>query len=131
MTPRVQAWLRQAADDLAMAELARRESFHSQACYHASQAAEKACKAVLIGVVVEPPRSHSLERLVEALEAVGLDTQPLRALRLPALSRMNTATRYPDGEEAPRDLFDGRDSEDALQAARAVLAWASQALGGS
>lgn len=61
MTPRVEAWLRQAA--------------------------EKACKAVLIGVDLEPPRSHSLERLVEVLAGAGLPTDPLRSLRLPALGR--------------------------------------------
>ncbi len=41
---------------------------------------------------------------------------------LKALSRMTTATRYPDGDEAPVDLFDARDCEQALAIARSVLA---------
>ncbi len=44
MKPQVEAWLRQARDDLAMARLADEARFHTQACYHASQAAEKALK---------------------------------------------------------------------------------------
>jgi HEPN domain-containing protein len=40
MTPRLEAWLRQANDDLAMADHALAGGFHAQACYHASQADE-------------------------------------------------------------------------------------------
>jgi HEPN domain-containing protein len=83
MTPRLQAWWKQAENDLAMAEFAREGGFFPQACYHCSQAAEKSLKA---------------------------------------LSRMTTATRYPDGDEAPVDLFDVRDCEQALAIARSVLA---------
>lgn len=70
----------------------------------------------------EPPRSHALERLVDALAATGLPVDQLRELQLKALSRMTTATRYPDGDEAPVDLFDARDCEQALAIARSVLA---------
>jgi hypothetical protein len=43
---------------------------------------------------------------------------------------MSTASRYPDGDEAPIDLFDERDGALALQVARAVVAFADRQLGG-
>jgi HEPN domain-containing protein len=121
VTPRLQAWLKQAENDLAMAEYARRGGFHAQACYHCSQAAEKALKGLLIGLGEEPPRSHSLERLVDAVAEAGLPVEALRELQLKALSRMTTATRYPDGDEAPADLFESRDCELAFNTAGSVL----------
>ena len=121
MTPRVEAWLLQARDDLAMADYAFSGGFHAQACYHASQAAEKALKGLLIALDQEPPRTHSLERLVEAVALAGVDTAAFEGLRLNVLSRMASATRDPDGDEAPRDLFDPQDDDQALATARSVV----------
>jgi hypothetical protein len=42
---------------------------------------------------------------------------------------MTTASRYPDGDEAPVDLFDGRDGALALEVARAVVGFVDQQLG--
>lgn len=120
MTARLQAWIRQAQNDLAMAEFARSGQFYAQSCYHCSQAAEKALKGLLIGLGQDPPRSHSLERLVDALADMGLEVESLRALQLKSLSRMTTATRYPDADEAPADLFDQRDCDLALGVAKSV-----------
>ena len=50
MTGRLHAWLRQAHSDLAMAAYASEGDFHAQACYHCSQAAEKALKALLLAL---------------------------------------------------------------------------------
>jgi HEPN domain-containing protein len=130
MTSRLNAWLRQAHSDLAMAVYASEGGFHSQACYHCSQAAEKALKAVLLALDQEPERTHSIERLLCALELLGIETAPLRQLPLKPLQRMNTASRYPDGDEAPVDLFDDWDGALALEVARAVVGFADQQLGG-
>jgi hypothetical protein len=65
-----------------------------------------------------------------ALELLGIETAPLRQLPLKAVQRMTTASRYPDGDEAPIDLFDERDGALALQVARAVVAFADRQLGG-
>ena len=62
MTGRLHAWLRQAHSDLAMAAYASAGGFHAQACYHCSQAAEKALKALLLALDQEPERTHSIER---------------------------------------------------------------------
>lgn len=128
MSSRLSAWLRQAHSDLAMAVYAREGGFHAQACYQCSQAAEKAIKAVLLALDQEPPHTHSIERLLNALEALGIGTNPLRELPLKPLQRMTTASRYPDGDEAPVDLFDERDSGLALQVAQAVVSFADQQL---
>jgi len=128
MTGRLHAWLRQAHSDLAMAAYASEGGFHAQACYHCSQAAEKALKALLLALGQEPERTHSIERLLSALELLGIETAPLRPLPLKPLQRMITASRYPDGDEAPVDLFDARDGALALQVARAVVGFADQQL---
>jgi len=129
MTGRVHAWLRQAHSDLAMAAYASQGGFHAQACYHCSQAAEKALKAMLLALGQEPERTHSIERLLGALELLGIETAPLRQLPLKPLQRMTTASRYPDGDEAPVDLFDERDGALALAVARTVVDFADQQLG--
>ncbi len=129
MTGRLHAWLRQAHSDLAMATYASEGGFHAQACYHCSQAVEKALKAVLLALDREPERTHPIERLLSALELLGIETTPLRQLPLKPLQRMTTASRYPDGDEAPVDLFDERDGALALEVARAVVGFADQQLG--
>lgn len=121
MTLRVEAWLRQADNDLAMATYAVDGGFHAQACYHASQAAEKALKGILISLDRERRQTHSLDYLAESLAAAGVATEPLAGLRLNALSRMNSATRHPDGDQAPSDLFDRVDAEAAIATGKAVL----------
>jgi HEPN domain-containing protein len=77
-----------------------------------------------------PPYSHSLERLVQLLREQGVNTQALEGLQLKALTRMNTESRYPQDDEAPADLFDGRDSELALTTASAVVQSAAAHLAG-
>jgi HEPN domain-containing protein len=121
MTGRTQAWLRQANSDLQAARCTAEQGFHAQACYLAGQAAEKALKALLIAAGVTPPHSHSLERLVEVLQSEGLKLDGLRDLHLKPLTRMNSETRYPQGDEAPADLFDNHDSELALATAETVV----------
>jgi len=89
-----------------------------------------ALKALLLALDQEPERTDSIERLLGALELLGIETAPLRLLPLRPLQRMTTASRYPDGDEAPVDLFDGRDGALALEVARAVVDFADQQLGG-
>jgi len=130
MTPRAQAWLRQADNDLEAARLTAGQGFHAQACYLAGQADEKALKAVLVAAGLTPPYSHSLERLAQLLRDQGVDTQTLEGLQLKALTRMNSESRYPQDDEAPADLFDARDSELALTTAAAVVLNAAVHLAG-
>ena len=128
MTARREAWLRQARSDFEVAELTEQRGFHSQACYHYGQAAEKALKGLLIALGTLPPYSHSLDRLVDALSDQGIDTERLHVLHLKALTRMNSETRYPRDDEAPVDRFDARDASMAREASQRVLLFVDQAL---
>lgn len=128
MTPRADAWMRQAKSDWAVAELTAQQGFYSQACYHYGQSAEKALKAMLISLGSLPPYSHALDRLVESLEAERVDVTPIRTVRLKALSRMNSETRYPSENEAPADRFDAEDSDEARSVAEQVMAFAKAAM---
>jgi HEPN domain-containing protein len=123
---RTDAWWRQAHNDLDLAELARSNGYHAQACFFAAQAAEKALKGAILELGGEPPHTHVLGRLMEMLRAEGLDVTPLDALPLPALTRMTVTSRYPLDDTPPSELFDARDSEQALSTAKAVLAWVEQ-----
>ena len=128
MSARLQAWLKQAKSDFTVGQLTAEQNFHSQACYHFVQAAEKALKGLLISLGCLPPHSHSLDRLVEAIKEQGIEVGALEAIHLKALNRMNTETRYPRDDEAPVDRFDSRDSGMAEVAAETVLSFVEQAL---
>ncbi|MFM7653635.1 MAG: HEPN domain-containing protein [Vulcanococcus sp.] len=130
MTGRSQAWIRQALNDLEAARCVAEQGFHAQTCYLAGQAAEKALKALVVAAGITPPHSHSLERLVELLQSEGLSVESLRDLPLKPLTRMNSETRYPQGDEAPADLFDSRDSDLALSTAASVVQLAAAELAG-
>ncbi len=123
---RTGAWWRQARNDLDFAELARRNDFHAQACFFATQAAEKALKGAILELGHEPPHTHVLGQLVKRLAAEGLDVSALAPLPLTALSRMTVTSRYPLDDTPPSELFDLRDSNQALSTAKAVLAWVEQ-----
>jgi HEPN domain-containing protein len=130
MTARLHAWLRQTHSDLDMALYASQGGFHAQACDHCSQAAEQALKALLLALDQEPAWTHSIERLLLHVEELGIETtSPLRQLPLKPLQRMTTASRYPDGDEVPVDLFDQRDGDLAQRVAGAVVGFVDQQLG--
>ena len=83
MTARLQAWIRQAQNDLAMAEFARSGQFYAQACYHCSQAAEKAPIGLLIGLGQDPLTQEPRPQLAPGS----------RAWRLPPTSWSTRASR--------------------------------------
>ena len=121
MNARPDAWLRQAIDDLKLAQLAREHGFLAQACFFASQAAEKALKSALIELGVEPPHTHVLLDLVRSLQATGLDVGSLLVLPLRRLSRMAISSRYPMDDTPPSELFDAEETDQAMQTAAAVI----------
>ena len=121
MNSRPDAWLRQARNDLALAQLAKENGFLAQSCYYASQAAEKGLKGALLELGIEPPHTHVLNDLVQRLGDNGLSTDQLKALPLRGLSRMAIQSRYPLDATPPADLFDPADAEQALATAVAVL----------
>ena len=96
MNARPNAWLRQAENDLALAQLARDNGFLAQACYYASQAAEKGLKSALLELGEEPPHTHVLNDLVGRLQQNDLDPEHLRPSPYAASAawRFNPATRW-------------------------------------
>ena len=121
MNSRPEAWVKQAHNDLALARLAKDNSFMAQACYLASQSAEKALKGALLELGVEPPHTHVLNDLVGRLNNEGIEVTNLNALPLRGLSRMAIQSRYPVDTTPPADLFDLADAEQAINTASAVL----------
>ena len=121
MNSRPDAWLRQARNDLALAQLAKDNGFLAQSCYYASQAAEKGLKAALLELGVEPPHTHVLNDLVQCLGDNGMNINQLKPLPLRGLSRMAIQSRYPMDATPPSDLFDPVDAEQALATAADVL----------
>ena len=121
MNSRPEAWLKQAHNDLALARLAKDNDFMAQACYLASQSAEKALKGALLELGLEPPHTHVLNDLVGRLDNEGMEVSNLNALPLRGLSRMAIQSRYPVDTTPPADLFDLADAEQAIKTAEAVL----------
>ena len=121
MNARPKAWLRQAENDLEFAQLAGNHGYLAQACFYASQAAEKGLKSALLELGVEPPHTHVLNDLVSRLQQNGLDTRALEALPLRSLSRMATQSRYPMDATPPSELFDPSEADQALATAQEVL----------
>ena len=121
MNARPSAWLRQAENDLDLAQLARENGFLAQACFYSSQAAEKALKSALLELGDEPPHTHVLNDLVKRLKDAGLVTDPLEALPLRSLSRMAIQSRYPMDATPPSELFDPAEADQALDTAGEVL----------
>jgi HEPN domain-containing protein len=113
--------LDQARNDLALARLASEQGFQAQACFFASQAAEKALKGAILELGCEPAHTHQLSELVDTLQALGMPTHALQSLRLKPLSRMATSTRYPDDATPPLERFDRQDAVEAISCAAAVL----------
>jgi len=120
---RPQAWWRQAHSDLDLARIAEDQGFHAQACFLASQAAEKALKGAIVELGLEPPHTRGLEQLLRVLEQQGVQSEALADLPLRALTRMTVTSRYPLDDTPPMDLFDPADSAQAIATADAVLAW--------
>ncbi len=121
MNARPNAWLIQAENDLALARLACDNGYLAQACYFASQAAEKALKSALLELGLEPPHTHVLTDLTTALAASGLDVAALERLPLRRLSRMAISSRYPMDATPPSELFDRDETDQALDTAAAVI----------
>lgn len=102
-------WLARADEDVLVAELAlaRDPPLINPAAFHCQQGAEKMLKALLVAAGAAPPRSHDMERLIEAASS----RYPALRKEMQAFARLTewlTASRYPDLGgglgEAPADV---------------------------
>ena len=71
----IEAWRRQAEEELKTAEYLRAGGFHRGACYHAQQCVEKAIKTMLLERGWELEKLHSIHRLTAVAEEYRLPLQ--------------------------------------------------------
>jgi len=111
-------WLRLATEDLACATailgLANMQPRHSVGL--ASQAAEKALKAAVKAVGVEPPWSHDLVALAHRSATLVRVTVSEHDLR--RLSDAHEQARYP---ASSKELFDHEEAADLVQVADMIV----------
>ncbi len=119
-------WLRHAKSDLALAVAATPEGvLYSQLCFHAQQAAEKSIKAVLIHYGIEFHKVHNLDYLMALLPS-GVALPP-EAENVAGLTGYAVMLRYPgDYEDVTKEEY-----WEAIQLARAVVAWAERIIYGA
>jgi HEPN domain-containing protein len=89
-------------------------------CYHAQQAVEKALKSALIAHGIEFPRTHSIDRLVDALPDALIPE--VRAVDAVILTVYATASRYPGTDEPVTE----DDHAEAIAIAERVIKWAER-----
>ena len=113
-------WLRVAADDLRLAELANGADppMLSGVVYHCQQTFEKVLKAYLVWHGQHVPRTHALPDLVILCQQMDQAFASLATMAA-QVTPYGTAFRYPPIVVGPTDL----DALEALDAARDALAF--------
>jgi len=117
MTDRSGDWLRQAGADLEHPALSAREGDCEWSCFAASQAAEKAVKALYLSHHGDP-WGHSLLALLQSLpKDIAALVKPELLDSARALDKAYIQTRYPNGFAlgAPVDYFTERDAFESMQ----------------
>jgi HEPN domain-containing protein len=114
-------WLRRARSDLALAGIALpRDVLYNELCFHAQQAAEKSIKAVLVHCGIEFRKVHNIDYLMTLLPPEV--SVPPAAEEIVSLTSYAVMFRYPgDYEDVTEEEYQW-----AIQAVRAVYAWAEQ-----
>lgn len=121
-----QEWLRRARSNLQLAERGSRVKgvLLEDLCFNAQQAAEKAFKAVCLHRNIDFPKTHSLVRLIDLLEADGLPL-PDEIKAADILTQYAVQARYPGwDEDVTPDEY-----QEALKLAARVLFWAEKTIG--
>jgi len=115
-------WMAEAEADLRHASQAYRFRSFNWACFAAEQAAEKAIKAFLIGIVKKRPiHTHDLTALQRQTHG-RLRLPTLVSSRLAQLSAYYTGARYPNsGLNRPSVSITASESEAAIATARGVV----------
>ena len=118
-------WIKKAENDLEIAKIIIGEGFYGESTFHSQQAAEKALKALLVALDVQPPKSHNIHFLLKLLEENGVDTTIPRRMRAEKLTIYAVEARYPDFGEEPS----ASEAQEALSIAGRVVEWVREKLG--
>ncbi|MGQ9626366.1 MAG: HEPN domain-containing protein [Anaerolineae bacterium] len=115
-------WLSQAEYDLEAARYNAGGGFHSVACFHAQQAAEKALKALLYARGERIVTGHSVSVLGKRCAGYEAEFASLTS-RIGRLDRFYIPTRYPNALPGgvPGEEYDETDSEKAISLAAEAL----------
>ncbi len=121
----VTEWLRRARSNLERARVGRisEEILYEDLCFDCQQSAEKALKALLIGLDKEFPWTHSIARLLELVTKAGIEI-PAEVERVIDLTDYAVEARYP-GEREP---ISEEEYEEALKLAETVYEWVSKTI---
>jgi HEPN domain-containing protein len=116
----MRGWLRKARNDLTAADsiLAGHEVPYDTVCFHCQQAAEKALKALLVRHHRRPPRTHSLEELMDLLEPHLHIPDEVREAAA-CLEEYSVDVRYPGLYAEPEE----EDASGARRDAQRVVEW--------
>ncbi|MGH7655247.1 MAG: HEPN domain-containing protein [Gemmatimonadaceae bacterium] len=118
-----QSWMRRARSNLAQARAGRATAdvLYDDLCFDAQQAAEKAIKAVLVSRMLEFPKTHGIDALLDLL-ASGAVTVPAEIREAGILTAYATHARYPGGGED----VDEAEYHEATRLAERVVRWAER-----
>jgi HEPN domain-containing protein len=118
----IRHWIQSARQRLRRAETYDPGEDTTLSCEDAQQAVELVLKGLIVTLGDEPKRTHDLVHLLRQVEQLG-EQIPDAVRRCEGLSRFAGGERYEfiTGEEQPPC---GRERDEAIGSARAVLAWA-------
>lgn len=121
-------WLRQAEHNLQSAERDRCEGDYSWGAFKAQQAGELALKALLRGLGALA-LGHSVTALLREVGDTGVKVGPEEERCARQLERHYIPTRYPDAypKGSPFEFYDEQETESALECARCLLDFVSEA----
>ena len=113
-------WLDQGIRDLRRAEIDIQYEFWEWACFTAQQAAEKACKALLMNRGLAA-WGHAITPMLKNLPDEWVSQQLIHLAQL--LDAYYIPTRYPNGfaEGKPAEYFNRPKAEEAVLAAREII----------
>jgi HEPN domain-containing protein len=120
------AWLERAHSNLLLAQKGNRKGVMLEdLCFNAQQAAEKALKAVCLYKELDFPKTHSITRLFDLLESVGMKI-PKQIQSADFLTQYAVETRYP----GPAEEITKEEYHEALTVSARVVFWAETMISG-
>jgi HEPN domain-containing protein len=114
------AWIMRAYSNLNLAKKGRgKDVMLEDLCFNTQQAAEKALKAVCLFKDLDFPKTHSIVRLLDIIEASGVAI-PENVKSADILTQYAVQTRYP----GPVEEITSEEYEEALALAARTVFWA-------
>ena len=120
------SWITRAYSNLTLAEKGRgKDVMLEDLCFNTQQAAEKALKAVCLFKDLDFPKTHSIVRLLDIIEASGVAI-PETVKSADILTQYAVQTRYP----GPVEEILTEEYQEALALASKVVFWADNLISG-